>query len=56
MSLFIKQPTRAKIKQKEKEDEKSIQGIEKTHNFVEKPDGFTEELTDGLLKTLNIEK
>ena len=34
LSFFIKQSTLANIKRKEKEDEKSIQETEKTHNFV----------------------
>ena len=42
--------------QQEKEDEKSIQEIEKTRNFVEKPGEFTEELIDGLIKDLNMKK
>ena len=56
MSFFIKQSTLANIKTKEKEDEKSIQEIEKTRNFVENPDEFTEELTGGLFKDLEHEK
>ena len=56
LSSFIKQSTLVNIKRKEKGDKKSIQEIEKTRNFVEKPDEFSEEVIDGLLKTLNIKK
>ena len=56
LSVFIKQSTLANIKRKEKGDKKSIQEIEKTRNFVENPDEFSEEVIDGLLKTLNIKK
>ena len=54
LSFSIKQSAIANIKRKEKEDEKSIQEIEKTHNFIETPDEFTEELIDNYLKTLNL--
>ena len=56
LRVFIKQSTLANIKRKEKGDKKSIQEIEKTRNFVENPDEFSEEVIDGLLKTLNIKK
>ena len=56
MSFFIKQPTLANIKTKEKKDENSIQEIEKTRNFVENPNEFTEELIAGLFKDLEHEK
>ena len=56
MSCFIKQSTLANIKTKEKGDEKRIQEIEKTHNFLEKPDEFSEEVIDGLFKDLEHKK
>ena len=56
MSCFIKQSTLANIKTKEKEDEKRIQDIEKTRNFLEKPDEFSEEVIDGLFKDLEHKK
>ena len=56
MSCFIKQSTLANIKTKEKEDEKRIQEIEKTRNFLEKPDKFSEEVIDGLFKDLEHKK
>ena len=40
------------MKRKEKEDEKIIQEIDKTRNFVEKPDQFVEELIYRLFKDL----
>ena len=55
MSCFIKQSTLANIKTKE-EDEKRIQEIEKTRNFLEKPDEFSEEVIDGLFKDLEHKK
>ena len=56
LSFFIKQSTLANIKRKEKDDEKSKQEIEKTRNFVEKPDEFSEEVIDGLFKDLEHKK
>ena len=56
MSCFIKQSTLANIKTKEKGDEKRIQEIEKTRNFLEKPDEFSEEVIDGLFKDLEHKK
>ena len=56
MSCFIKQSTYANIKRKEKGDEKRIQEIEKTRNFLEKPDEFSEEVIDGLFKDLEHKK
>ena len=56
MSCFIKQSTLANIKTKEKGDEKRIQEIEKTRNFLEKPDEFSEEVIDGLFKDLDHKK
>ena len=44
------------MKRKGKKDEKSIQEIEKTRNSVEKPDGFSEDITDGLFKDLEHKK
>ena len=55
MSCFIKQSTLANIKTKE-EDENRIQEIEKTRNFLEKPDEFSEEVIDGLFKDLEHKK
>ena len=56
MSFFIKRSTLANIKRKEKEDEKSIQEIEKTRHFVENPVEFSEEVIDGLFKNLEHKK
>ena len=56
LSFFIKQSTLANIKRKEKDDEKSLQEIEKICNFVEKPDEFSEEVIDGLFKDLEHKK
>ena len=44
------------MKRKEKEDEKIIQEIDKTRNFVEKPDQFVEELIYRLFKDLEHKK
>ena len=56
LSFFIKQVTLANIKGKEEEDKTSIREIEKTRNFVEKNDEFSEEVTDGLFKDLEHKK
>ena len=56
LSFFIKRSTLVIIKKKEKEDEKSIPEIEKTRNFLEKPDEFSEEVIDGLFKDLEHKK
>ena len=56
LNFSIKRSTLANIKRKEKKDEKSIEEIEKTHNFVQKPDGFSEDITDGLFKDLEHKK
>ena len=56
LSFFIKRSTLVNIKKKEKEDEKSIPEIEKTRNFLEKTDEFSEEVIDGLFKDLEHKK
>ena len=56
LSYSIKQSTLASIKRIEKEDEKSIWEIEKTCNFVQKPDEFSGEVIDGLFKDLEHKK
>ena len=54
LSFFIKRFTLAKKKQKE--DEKSLWETEKTRNFAETPEEFSEEVIDGLFKDLEHEK
>ena len=56
LNFSIKRSTLANMKRKGKKDEKSIQEIEKTRNSVEKPDGFSEDITDGLFKDLEHKK
>ena len=56
LSFFIKQSTLANIKRIETEDEKFIWEIEKTRNFIEKPDEFSGEVIDGLFKDLENKK